>query len=130
ALSSPALTRCDQALAEAKQRLAAVPLPAGKAGSPSNGYHSAISTAADVEKWVQVDLGRAVPIDAVILIPARPTDFPDTPGFGFPPRFRVAVSDDAAFTHPRTLVDRTGADFPNPGDEPVLIPGGGAAARF
>src|SRR5205823_9352364 len=31
ALSSPALTRCDQALAEAKQRLAAVPLPVGKA---------------------------------------------------------------------------------------------------
>ena len=35
-------------------------------------------------KWVQVDLGRAVALDEIRLIPARPTDFPDTPGFGFP----------------------------------------------
>ena len=37
---------------------------------------------------------RIGPIDEVRLIPARPTDFADTPGFGFPVRFRVEASDD------------------------------------
>ena len=42
---------------------------------------------------MQVDLGSSVPIDEIRLIPARPTDFPDTPGFGFPARYRVELSD-------------------------------------
>jgi len=38
-------------------------------------------------KVVQVDLVNLAAIDEVRLIPARPTDFPDTPGFGFPSGF-------------------------------------------
>ena len=37
----------------------------------------------DVTKWVQVDLGREVPLDEVRLFPARPTDFADAPGSGW-----------------------------------------------
>jgi hypothetical protein len=47
-----------------------------------------------------------------------PTDFADTPGFGFPVRFRLEIADDAAFASPTTVVDHTTADFPNPGDAP------------
>src|SRR5207248_2151741 len=52
AVSSPELARYDRELAAAKQQRAALPFPTGKPGSPSNGYHSAISTIADAAKWV------------------------------------------------------------------------------
>jgi hypothetical protein len=98
--------------------------------SPSNGWHSGISATSEVEKWVQVDLGTSVAIDAVHLIPARPTDFPDTPGFGFPVRFRVDASDDATFAKSVSVTDQTKSDFPNPGDKPVVLRSGPIKARY
>jgi mono/diheme cytochrome c family protein len=98
--------------------------------SPSNGWHSGISATPDVEKWVQVDLGKSVPIDAVHLIPARPTDFADTPGFGFPVRFRVDASDDATFAKSVGVTDQTKSDFPNPGNAPVVFRSGPIKARY
>jgi hypothetical protein len=83
-----------------------------------------------VVKWVQVDLGRSVAIDEIRLIPARPTDFPDTPGFGFPVRFRIDVSDDPAFVTSQTVTDHTRADFPNPGDHLYRARAGGKLARY
>ena len=74
-----------------------------KAISPSNGYHSAIHATPDVTSWVQVDLGRSMPIEEIRLVPARPVDFADTPGFGFPVRFRVEVSDDPEFGKGRAV---------------------------
>jgi hypothetical protein len=130
ALSSPELTRLDSELQKQREQLAALPKPANDKPSPSNGWHSGISPTADVEKWVQVDLGRSLPLDEIRLIPARPTDFPDTPGFGFPQRFRVAVSDDPAFITAETLADHTQADFANPGDTVVRFPAGGKTARY
>jgi hypothetical protein len=84
--------------------------------SQSNGYHSEIAQERDAVKWVLIDLGQRVAIDEIRLVPARPTDFPDTPGFGFPVRFRVEVADDPSFGNPRIVADETNADFPNPGD--------------
>ncbi|HLK59988.1 MAG TPA: DUF1553 domain-containing protein, partial [Chthonomonadaceae bacterium] len=98
--------------------------------SPTNGYHSAIEARPDVEKWVQVDLGRSVPIETIRLLPARPTDFADTPGFGFPVRFRVAISDEPTLAHAETLADHTQADYPNPGDTPVVLSTGKHTARY
>jgi hypothetical protein len=72
-------------------------------------------------KWVQVNLAQPHIIYMVKLIPARPTDFPDTPGFGFPPRFKVEASVEPSFKSPIPLLDNTTADFPNPGDSPVPI---------
>jgi hypothetical protein len=99
------------------------------AASPSNGWHSGIERKPDVVKWVQVDLGEPTAIDAVRLIPARPTDFRDTPGFGFPVRFKVEASDDPTFARAATLADHTRADFDNPGDQIVSIDGGGKPYR-
>jgi mono/diheme cytochrome c family protein len=130
AVSSPELARLDADLKGLKVELAALPAPPKTAASPTNGYHSAISPKPDVEKWVQVDLGRTAPLDEIRLIPARPTDFPDTPGFGFPVRFRVAVADDPAFARSETVADHTAADFPNPGDDPFLVRLSGRQARY
>jgi len=111
----PAITAKRRLLEAERQALA----PGRGRASPSNGYHSAIEAKPDVTKWVEVDLGRAVPIDEVRLLPARPTDFRDSPGFGFPGKYRV----DADTT---VLIDR---DAANPGDVAVVIPAKGVRAR-
>ena len=129
-VQTPEIHALDQELASATDRLKA--LPTGDAGpkSPSNGYHSLIEPGPDVEKWVQVDLGQSLAIDEIRLVPARPVDFPDTPGFGFPSRYRVELSDDAEFAAPMTLADRTTADVDNPGETDVTVAATGNTARY
>lgn len=98
--------------------------------SPTNGYHSAIEPTRDATKWVQIDLGSAQQIDSIHLIPAMPTDFPDTPGFGFPVRFKIETSDDASFRTAHVVVDETNADFPNAADTPYRVDNAGVTARY
>ncbi len=129
-VSSPELDRLDAAIRSLKAELDALPPLSGVGASPTNGYHSAVAQAADVEKWVQVDLGASLPVEEVRLFPARPTDFPDTPGFGFPPRFRVAVADDPGFATGRVVADHSAADFPNPGDQSVSLALSGVKGRY
>ncbi len=91
-------------------------LPPGET-SQTLGYHSQIMPRADVSKWVQVDLGESVTLDEVVLVPANEKygGHPG-PGFGFPPRYRVEVSDDPEFATSQAIVDLTAADVPHPGD--------------
>lgn len=103
----------------AKSSLELAATSAGK--SPSNGYHSAIEPAPAHVKWVQVDLGESAALDELVLVPARPVDFPDTPGFGFPPRFRVEFSDDPRFERATVAFDHTASDMENPGDAPLRV---------
>ena len=126
-ISSPEIQELDDRIAKLREKVAQV---AGAEKSPGNGYHSAIEAKPDTTKWVQVDLGQSVPLDEVRLIPARPVDFPDTPGFGFPVRFRVEVSDNVEFTSAETITSQTAADWKNPGDKPVSFPAQGKQARF
>lgn len=118
-ITSPEIREVDQRMADLNRELKALPKPDG-ASSPTNGYHSAIEAKPEVVKWVQVDLGKSVPIDEIALVPARPTDFADTPGFGFPLRYRVEVSDDSQFGAAQLVVDHQ-ADVVNPGDKPVVL---------
>ena len=125
-VTSPELRQLDERIAalhpQAFSLRTAAVSPDGKPlPSPSNGYHSNIEPTPDVPKWVQVDLGRSVTLDEVRLIPARPTDFPDTPGFGFPARFKVEISDGENFANTIALADHTAADFKNPGDTAVVV---------
>jgi hypothetical protein len=128
-LSSPELVRARVELEELRARLAAR-TPAAGPPSATNGYHSAIEPGPNVTKWVQVDLGRAYPIDEVRLVPARPTDFPDTPGFGFPPRYSLLLSEDPSFREPAVAIEETARDVPNPGGEDVIVPLAGRKARY
>jgi len=126
--SSASLSDLDAQLTAVNAELQA--LRRGLNQSPSNGYHSAIATMRDTEKWVQVDLGVETPVDAVHLIPAFPTDFRHTPGFGFPIRFRVEASGDAAFSNPILLEDQSAENFPNPGEARHTVPGTPEPVRF
>jgi hypothetical protein len=126
--TNPQIEQIGTRLKELKEQLNALPKPDKE--SPSNGYHSGIEPTPDVDKWVQVDLGQVRPIDEVRLVPARPTDFPDTPGFGFPRRFRVEAAKTDNFSDRSVLADHTKGDFPNPADNPAVIPAKDCSARF
>ncbi|NUN98706.1 MAG: DUF1553 domain-containing protein [Candidatus Omnitrophica bacterium] len=112
------LAALDARLRPLSERLAAH-TPTEK--SPSNGYHSGIEPQAEVSKWVQVVWETAKPIDKIVLVPARPTDFPDTPGFGFPRRYKVEGSPRGDFSDAVILADHSLADFPNPGTAPFEV---------
>jgi signal transduction histidine kinase len=101
---------------------------AGRAESPSNGYHSAIGTTlTNPPKWVEVDLGIDRRIDELQLVPAHPRDFADVGGFGFPPRFRVTgFSGDGGEV---SFFDTGAALFPNPGAATVSFPGNATPIR-
>lgn len=130
-VTSPEIDKIDAGLKELARQAASLPRPGQETGaSPTNGYHSAIMPADANEKWVQVDLRKTIRIDEIVLVPARPTDFPDTPGFGFPPRFRVELSDDPDFGERQTVADHTIADFPNPGDKPFVVSLKDSNARY
>lgn len=72
--------------------------------------------------WIAIDLGKSQPIDEVRLHPVHARLGADVPGFAFPLRFRVELSDAPDFTNPTVLLDATNEDFPNPGNNPVTTP--------
>jgi len=127
-ITSPELEKLDAKIKEVAEKFSALGDPHTK--SPGNGYHSGIEKTADQTKWVRVDLGSLFAIDEIRLVPARPVDFPDTPGFGFPVRFRIGLFATSDLSSPETITDQTKSDFPNPGDNPVSFNARGKTGRF
>ncbi len=90
---------------------------------PEFGYHTEIANAHDVIKWVQVDLGKRVNIDRVVLQPCYDDFNGIGAGFGFPVRFKVEASDDEAFATGVTLLrDRHDETYENDVANPGLTP--------
>lgn len=125
-VSSAEIVQLDEQLAAAQAELKTLPAEASK----TLGYHSQIMPTAETSKWVQVDLGESQTIDQIVLVPAHVAygGHPG-PGFGFPPRFKVEVAETADFADARIVADHTAADFPHPGDTPLVLPAG-IKARF
>jgi len=69
---------------------------------PQYGWHSNISLDPTAAKWVQVDLGQSHAIAQIRLIPAFDMFGGIGAGFGFPPRYRVDVSNDGEFIESAT----------------------------
>lgn len=105
-------------------------LPIRPEPSPSNGFLMQGQMGPSTEKWIQLELPESVTMDEVIIIPAQPVDAPDQFGHGFPRRFRLLVSDNQDFTDAQVIADHRETAFPNPGDNAVVFPAGGKAARF
>ena len=93
----------------------------GSEKSQSNGYHSAFAKEVNVRKWVQIELPKIQSIDKIVIYPARPTDFQDTPGFGFPQRFKILLSDREDMEGADIIVNETESDYANPGEDPVVF---------
>ena len=114
ALTSPAVAELDDQIKAIRQQLRDTRQEPSRPDRPNNGYHSAIYPQPDATAWVQVDLGATVPIDEIRLFPARPADFPDTPGFGFPTRFHVELSDDPTFARAERVAASERPDHQKP----------------
>jgi hypothetical protein len=97
-------------------------------------YRSKPFTNPDSVTWVQVDLGREVPIQTIQLYPASERMFPGRDqyyaGEGFPLRFRIEISSEAKFAHPMRIADFTKDDFPDPVDNITQYAAKGQQARF
>jgi mono/diheme cytochrome c family protein len=123
------VARAGQPLVDLDQKIAALTKAAKK--GDAMGYHSNIEKAQDISKWVQVDLGRSVALGSVVLHPCKDDFNGIGEGFGFPVRFKVEASDDAAFKDGVTMVgDHTKEDFTNPKLKALSLDAGGLSARF
>ena len=92
--------RAREQFAKLDERLRGVsPAATKKMGNtnPDFGYHSAVSGTQDAEKWVQIDLGKRMKIDKVVLLPCYDDFNGIGAGFGFPVRFKIEASDDPEF---------------------------------
>lgn len=77
--------------------------------------------------WVEIDLGRAESVDAIVVVPVdAPYRELSGVGYGFPVRFRVDVTGNGP---ERKIADFTEVDFPNPGVLPIWMPSDGASVR-
>lgn len=120
AIEADARKRAGKPLADKEREIAEAKQPASL--RPEYGYHSAISPAADQVKWVQIDLGKSVKLERVVLHPCHDDFNHIGADFGFPVRFRVEASDDPEFKKQVAgIADRTAMDFPNPGTAPVAF---------
>jgi signal transduction histidine kinase len=87
-------------------------------------------TAAEPLGWMSVDLGSPVAIEEVRLHPLHSWQGADVPGFRFPVRFRIEVSDTADFVNPRAFFTTGPGDFPHPGNNPVTCVGEPVKGRY
>src|SRR5262245_25000700 len=67
--------------------------------APAFMAYALTTDAADINTWVQIDLGSSQPLDAILLYPGRADLLWD--GGRFPQRFKLETADDAAFKAPR-----------------------------
>jgi len=120
------LARLEKLIAELK------PLAQPRSKQPEYGWHSAIAPQADTEKWVEVDLGRDVAIERILLRPCHDEFANIGAGFGFPTRFQVSVrtTPEPAAESTTLLSDRSESDVPNPGLAPVEIAAAGMMGRY
>ena len=89
------------------------------------GFHSGFATSKEAARWVQVDLGREVSVDAVVVVPAC---IDGSGAYGFPTRFRVETSTDALFSEPELLTDSHVTEQDSP--LPCFLPAAGKKARY
>ncbi len=103
-----------------------LPLPMGNSGrNYSNrryGYLSKPSSKQKTSQWVQLDLGKDVLIDEIRLVPARPPDQADIPGWGFPSSFRVEVSRNPDMQDAVPYCDFSNIEIQHWTDRPLVLP--------
>ena len=98
---------------------------------PSFGYHSGIEARADVEKWVQLDLGEVSVAERIEYIPAHDDYNGIGAGFGFPIRYRIEISDGEVFESSAvTVADYTDEDVTNPQNNRQRVLLNGKPLRF
>lgn len=93
------------------------------------GWHSEYGTSEAKAEWVELNLGQAQAVDAVVLIAPPPNGGAVGAGHGFPRRFYVELLGEGEDNERTIIADHTNEDFPSPGTLPVVIPAGGKQAQ-
>ena len=116
-------------LAELDQQIRDLEKPSEE--HPSFGYHSGIESDAEVEKWVQIDLGEVVVAERIEYIPAHDDSNGIGAGFGFPIQYRIEVSDRERFEEGSvTVANYTDEDVTNPANNRQRVLLNGKPIRF
>lgn len=101
---------------------------------PQFGYHSQITNSASNEKWVQIDLGKLVNIERLVLHPCHDDFAGIGAGFGFPIRFKIEGGQTPSdFENPKPsmlIANQKTSDFSNPGLNPVIYPLDNSSIRY
>lgn len=98
---------------------------------PYDGVYAGPSKDEAEETWMQLDLGKVMPLEEVRLHPVHASKGTDFPGYAFPARFRVEVSKHDEFRSPQIVWDSNNVmGFRNPGNNPVTIALENVPARF
>jgi hypothetical protein len=92
----------------------------------SIGYHAQTSTSQSVTKWVQIDLGHSYSISSIKL---HPKWHQGLPGYGFPVRFHIEISNDPTFATSNLVTSQT-TDLTNPGYIPMPFSVANISARY
>lgn len=122
------LQRIDDELAQLKPILSLPPIPPQQTGHL--GFSSKLVTTPNT-RFVTVDLGRPVNIDAIVLVPLSNAFYGwPGPGYGFPVRYRVEVAMNADFSNSDLIAQDDGYDIPNPGSNPVIYTPQTVAGRY
>lgn len=79
--------------------------------------------------WMQLDLGREMPIEEVRLHPVHGRLGVDVPGFRFPALFRIEACNEPDFENPVVMFE-TEKPFPSPGNNPVTLQTRNRMARY
>ena len=107
------------AMAELDRRIALAGRDKPQAAPAEYGYHSAISPKQDAAKWVQIDLGKSIAIEKIVIRPCNDDFNGIGAGFGFPLQYKVEISNDPTFREGVSkVIDKTTADATNPGTAP------------
>ena len=118
-------------LADIEKQIAVAESAASQGRRPEYGWHSGIEKSAEARNWVQVDLGKNVALDRVVLAGVWDDFNGIGAGFGFPVRFRIEAGDDAEFGGvPLVIAAHDLEDFANPGTTPQTFTATGKTARY
>ena len=127
--AGPEFAKLEQEIAA--EEIAAEEKAASQGVRPEYGWHSGIEAKQETRKWVQVDLGKSVTLDRVVLAGVWDDFNGIGAGFGFPVRFRIEASDDAEFGGvPVVIAANDLEDVPNPGTAPQTFSATGKSGRY
>jgi signal transduction histidine kinase len=126
------LRALDQARIQAQRELSALGAPVVGQTVPQFGYqHPRVLTPPLTPPWVQVDLQSRRAIDWIVLVPAVLDWQSDRkPTYGFPPRFRIDISDHPDFATSTPISLASDREYSDPGVAPVALPVRGQQGRY
>ncbi len=105
-------------------------LPLLPGGSGKLGWQSDNGTDMNSEKSVSVDLGSAMPIDEVRMVPAWQENEFGWNNYGLPTRFKIEAALTPDFSDAWMVYDRTEISLQTPGQNVQSYPGGGEMGRY